>query len=61
MTDEAPIVDLKAVNIMAWVMNEESGTLVHKAVKYELRYRRQGWHPNHWEALQVEEEELKNE
>ncbi len=53
--DEAPIIDIKAVNIMKWVMNEYSGTLEKKAVNYEIQIRRQGWGKNHWQALPVEE------
>lgn len=59
--DLPPIVELKAVNYMAWVMNEYSGTLEHRAVKYEIQFRRQGWSKNHWEALQVEEVEIKED
>lgn len=59
--DLPPIVEMKAVNYMAWVMNEYSGTLEYKAVKYELQFRRQGWSKNHWEALQVEEVEIKED
>ena len=58
MIDDPPIIDMKAVNFMKWVMNEESGKLEYKAVRYEIQYRRLGWSANHWEALPVEEVEI---
>jgi hypothetical protein len=59
--DLPPIVEIKAVNFMKWVMNEYTGTLEYRAVRHELQIRREGWSKNHWEALQVEEVEIKED
>jgi hypothetical protein len=61
MSDLSPIVEMKAVNYMKWVMNEYSGALEYKAVRYEIQIRRESWPKNHWEALQIEEVELKED
>ena len=60
MSHEEPIVDIKAVNIKGWVMSE-SGVLKNVVIRHVLKYRRKGWSENHWESVNVEEEDEKNE
>ena len=59
MSQEEPIVAIKAVNIKDWIMNPESGVLEHVVVRHVVKYRRSGWSKDRWELLQVEEEDEK--